>query len=369
MPKYTYQFQDLLTQTPLDELPLYGVYFDKYLNTQGTFTGTIRMDNSKRKRDQILSATVPGKSALYVIRDNQPVWGGIVWSRTYNAAGRSMQFYAETFEGFANHQYNEIDNFNAVLFTDTSQVIPNVWNQIQADPLANINMQMPDTLPNTVFGPNKVLRAIDQDNYGQIISDIASLDDAGFDYCTNVFKDGSGSIQRKLIVGRPLGRPPSTADALVFKYPGSITDYFWPENVSRAANRLLVKGAGSDTFAFRSIYIDTTSLQAGYPKLMAQMTFPNDNSFQLVQQRAQAQGVRIKPPLVVPTFNVNTLRDPVFGSYQLGDYVTFEINDPYRFPDGFRTQQRIIGWTLAPGSSEGVESGSVVIEGKDIGGA
>src|SRR6478736_2974960 len=79
---YTYWFTDLRSNKVIAELPMQNVNYENKLSAIGDASGSIKI-NPETARLNIRSATSPGKTAMYILRDGQPVWGGIVWKRNY----------------------------------------------------------------------------------------------------------------------------------------------------------------------------------------------------------------------------------------------------------------------------------------------
>lgn len=104
---YSYVTTDLLSNRTLSEIPFTGVSFERYLSKAGSFSGSIPMINTTEDLD-IYNATKPGKTGLYVLRkvadNNTCVWGGIIWSRSYNATDRTLQISASEFPSYFYHR-------------------------------------------------------------------------------------------------------------------------------------------------------------------------------------------------------------------------------------------------------------------------
>lgn len=83
MAKYTYVVQDLVSGTILDELPLRSVEYGQVLNGPGGFSGSIDRRHPKATRANL----APSRTALYVLRENVCVWGGIIWTVRSNYDG------------------------------------------------------------------------------------------------------------------------------------------------------------------------------------------------------------------------------------------------------------------------------------------
>jgi hypothetical protein len=48
--------------------------------------------------------TLPGRTALYVVRNNECVWGGIIWSRSYDVVGKTLSVQGSEFTSYLHHR-------------------------------------------------------------------------------------------------------------------------------------------------------------------------------------------------------------------------------------------------------------------------
>jgi hypothetical protein len=102
-PRYRYYTADLVSNTIIGELSLEDVSYQRSLKSPGSFDGKITITDQTNALD-LYNATLPGKTAIYVVRDGVCVWGGIVWGRTYDMVGRSLSFSASEFTSYLNHR-------------------------------------------------------------------------------------------------------------------------------------------------------------------------------------------------------------------------------------------------------------------------
>ena len=103
VPVYRYFTADLMTNTVLAEIPFVDVSYERAIKAAGAFSGNIPVIPKTASMD-LYTNTMPGRTALYVVRDNVCVWGGIIWSRTYNAVARSMSVDASEFTSYFHHR-------------------------------------------------------------------------------------------------------------------------------------------------------------------------------------------------------------------------------------------------------------------------
>ena len=101
--EYRYFLTDLLSNRVLAEIPFKGVSFGRSIKAAGSFSGSIPVIPETASMD-IYSSTMPGKTGLYVVRDQQCVWGGIIWSRSYNVVERMLSVNASEFTSYFYHR-------------------------------------------------------------------------------------------------------------------------------------------------------------------------------------------------------------------------------------------------------------------------
>jgi len=102
-PRYRYYTADIVTNKVIGELSLEDVNYERSLKNPGSFDGKIPITEQTNTLD-LYNATMPGKTAIYAVRDGVCVWGGIIWGRTYDMVARSLTFSASEFTSYLNHR-------------------------------------------------------------------------------------------------------------------------------------------------------------------------------------------------------------------------------------------------------------------------
>lgn len=103
-PVYRYFTVDLLSNALLAEIPFKGVSYERALKGAGAFSGTVPVISTTNSMD-LYESTMPGKTALYIVRDNVCVWGGILWSRSYDVVSRVLSVSASEFTSYLYHRH------------------------------------------------------------------------------------------------------------------------------------------------------------------------------------------------------------------------------------------------------------------------
>lgn len=101
--EYRYFVTDFLSNEVMAELPFKSVSYERSLNAAGSFSGTIPVVD-KTAAYNLYESTMPGKTALYVVRNDQCVWGGVIWSRSYSLESRELSVTANEFSSYLYHR-------------------------------------------------------------------------------------------------------------------------------------------------------------------------------------------------------------------------------------------------------------------------
>lgn len=102
-PDYRYVVVDLMTNKVLEQIPFRGVSWERTLNGAGQFSGKIDViENTKHLN--LYQNTMPGQTALYVLRDRVCVWGGVIWAREYDGKSSELAVSASEFASYLYHR-------------------------------------------------------------------------------------------------------------------------------------------------------------------------------------------------------------------------------------------------------------------------
>ena len=101
--KYTYYTVDIVTNKILAQIPFEDVSYERTLKGSGSFDGKISINTQTSGLD-LYNSTLPGKCALYVVRDGVCMWGGIIWGRTYDLFSRSLNVTGSEFTSYLKHR-------------------------------------------------------------------------------------------------------------------------------------------------------------------------------------------------------------------------------------------------------------------------
>lgn len=361
--EYYYLTADLRTNTILGEIPVEGANFDRILNGAGNMQGATHMDNRMLPNDLLIDCTIPGKTALYIYRESQIVWGGIIWARWYQSQGKSLQFSAQTFESYA---YRRVrmplvpETYN----TGQCSIINQLWNKLQTlNPYSDIGVNAETSFPGSDVVRSLTLNPWDLRTYGETIEEITSYDN-GCDYTIQV-AEVSGTPTKTLDLWYPrLGSASITTTNNVLDYPGNVKNYYYTENASEGNTKYFCAGDGDGKGKVIGTAEATTKMSVdGYPRLDKAFSAQGVTLVSTAQRKAQAALMYGPVPQEKWQFEISGGDVPRVGEYAIGDsfLVEIESGDP-RFPGGKQTTIRVVGWTVSPPDSSSTEEVSLILE-------
>jgi hypothetical protein len=100
---YRYYAVDLLTNTILSEIPFVDVTYGRALSKAGSFSGSIPIVEANAHLN-LYENTMPGKTAIYILRNGVCVWGGIIWSRSYSPIDKKLTVDGAEFISYLYHR-------------------------------------------------------------------------------------------------------------------------------------------------------------------------------------------------------------------------------------------------------------------------
>jgi hypothetical protein len=361
--QYTYLATDLATNVVLGELPVNNVSLDCQLNKAGNMSAGGRLDDKRLDNVEFLARTTPGRTAFWVYREDQIVWGGIILSREYQSNGKALTLTGQTFECYAARRFPRLVIGLATQTLNLGQcaAIDYLWKQLQGVTGGNIGVQAANNIPLNDTAVQLTINGYDlSTSYDDYIQSIVNLS-GGPDYTISWFEDGNGLPQKQLIAQTLIGNPIGITD-LVVDYPGPVVDYVYAENASAGNNQWWAVGDGDGAAAIVGSAGDANAIASGYPIWEGVNSYSGVTQQATINAHAQSDLFSLDLPLVTHHIDLFGNAFPEFGTYGLGDFVTANVTDP-RFPTGLSFNVRAIGWTIQPpDEGQGTEQISLVFD-------
>jgi hypothetical protein len=349
---YRYLLADLATNEIIAELPLTGVAFTQQLNTYGTFSAHILLSGIDANAFNVNNSTIPGRNAIYVDRNGVLIWGGVIWSRSYNSNSQDLSITAQEFLSYFTHRrISETTHFANI---DQLVIAKTLIQDAQALPYGNIGVGY-NTAGQTTSG---IL--IDRTYYNyelktvfNAIEDLSRQSD-GFDFDIDLAYDISGLPTKSFNTYYPKSGDTYSAlnpSAIVFEFPaGNVVEYQYPEDGSIVANTVYALGAGSNEGKLISIAQDVTKLTEGWPLLDDQANYSDVTDQTMLDNLAAGQVLATSYPPTTLTIVAPPYVDPILGTYEIGDEARVIITDS-RFPNTLDEIYRIVALSVQPGEN------------------
>lgn len=358
MASVSYIFGDVLTGAVIDDISLYGASFASSLDG-GELRGTFQYDQTGKNNSTLNAATQPGRCYVVAEREGIPVWGGLVWTRTYQSQAKIEQLYCRTFDFYADRRIMDFD----YLATDIeqTQLFLNIFQEMMNDPYS-IQYVLPTSI-NTGILKSIEVKGAEYKSFRQVLDSIADADN-GFDWIIDVNKNG-GIYQRNLRIGYPTIGSGSSAALTVFDYPGNITNYWRNESMAESATNLYTIGAGEGESMITSRFTHTDTLAGGFPRYDNDLSLKDINDQTMLDALTRQKAEILKPPMPIYTVEIKGDRVPSFGSFGVGDACQLHILDP-KHSDGMVLNTRILSWEYTPQSDSSEEKVRLTFEGDEL---
>lgn len=336
-PKYRFYTGDLLTQSPLGDIQLQGVTASMSITATGELTGSFPLG---QPTDQYrLGITKPGRTALYVERNNELIWGGIIWDRDFDNSTRQISLVCQTFDSFYDRTVLEKNYVKQSVEQVTC--FTSLVTKVNAQAGSNIGLTCPSI---TATGTKRtiLLPAYEFHYANEVIEQLIDSDD-GLEYTVELANSGTADTPTKTIRIAPVDTL-NTTDIIYLDSPGNVLQYTWPENAMQGGNKFASRGGGVGNRAPTAVFVDADSIAAGYPSLWSVSNYPDTVDLRIVKAKTKRQIVTNKVPRVAPPISVRG--DVMVGHWQkIGATVQFDIKD-VRFPNGYHDTRRMYGWQM-----------------------
>lgn len=349
---YRYLLSDLLTNEIIAELPLTGVAFTQQLNTYGTLSAHILLSGINGDQYNVNDSTVPGRNVIYVDRDGVLIWGGVIWSRSYNSTSQVLSITAqEIMSYFAHRRITTTENFSGI---DQLVIAKTLMENAQALPYGDIGVTY-NSEGETTSGVliDRVYYDYELKTVFNAIQDLSRQSD-GFDFVIDLAYDIDGLPTKSFNTYYPkVGTTYSATDpsAIVFEFPaGNVVEYEYPEDGSIVANTVYALGAGSNEGKIMSVAQDITKFTDGWALLDEQANYSDVTDQTVLDNLAQGQVLATSYPPTTLTIVAPPYVDPILGTYEVGDEARVIITDS-RFPNTLDSVYRIVALSVQPGEN------------------
>lgn len=375
MAEYRCIAADLRTGARITELSLSGLSFGARLNDVGQASGQLSLPAPNSATNRALAtllndAVDEARRMLIIERDGVIVWCGIIWVAGYNDNNQTRDIRAAA---FGSYWRRRIVNYNQTFTASTATTIAQtVIATAQAAGGGNLNVTVTREI-NAAYTEPAVTLVLDRyelRTVGEVIEELAIAED-GFEYDYSYAWNSGGYVDTTLTLSYPRRGRNYLRSGHVFEVGRNVTEFTWPSDGTRVANKVYATGNGEGDAMLISSAADTyqilpgTSGGPGYPLLEEVTSSKRTRGTDGQRQLNALTAGRIKAvatPVVLPEITVRADLDPEFGSYITGDACRIIIppNLSPRFPNGLDQYRRIVGWNVRV-DDEGTEAVSLIL--------
>ncbi|QFU94671.1 hypothetical protein YIM_47730 [Amycolatopsis sp. YIM 10] len=359
LPTYAYLVADLRSGRVLDELPLTGVKYNKPLNDSGKFSGTwdLTRHPSSTRRDPY-ELTMPARRALYVVRDDRPMWGGIIWTRKYDSSSHKVEVAGADWWSYFDHRKVLPVLPAAPLPLDHVAGLKMAANDVEQNDLARALVQLAQTHAGGDIGiefddsrsfiyRDRTYTGHELSSVGEALRQLAAVIN-GPDIMFGVAPGTGGRVRRIMRVGTP--RLGQTGTAHVWETGGNIVNYTWPSDATRMATRTFASGDGMAEGTPIAVAEDVDKYAQHWPLLESEQGYTSVSDADTLQGHADADQLVARLPVALPTLTVRGNTAPYVGEWDTGDDVRVVIRDEF-IRRGLDTAMRIVDAQYAPGEA------------------
>lgn len=345
---------DLLTNTIIGELPLTNVNFTTMLNGVGSLSGEVLLSGVNSYALNVPTATLPSRTIVYVERNGQIVWGGVIWGRIYNSTNQLLSIQASEFESYYDRRritttqvYNNVDQFTIV-----NGLLTSIVGMTNGD----IGVKLPTNLSG--INVSRTYYSYEIKSVLAAIQDLSKLGTGaqgsyGFDFNIDCSYDSNGNIVRQWNLYSPMAGTRYSSTSLttpVFEFPaGNVIEYEYTED-GPVANIVYGIGAGSNEGMNFSTSTNSNALATGWAALEDYVSYGDVYDSTSLQKLSDGALAAQSYPVTTIKLTTAPYVDPQYGSFNLGDDVRLRFRDD-RFPTGLDAVYRVTGINVSPGEN------------------
>jgi hypothetical protein len=368
-PIWTFSVADLQTRIVLADLPFDGVSYSTPLNDAGTFGASLMLDDRIARKHDVRDLTTPGRRCFYAFRDSVPMFGGIIWSSSYDSSSQKVSIGGADWWSYfdARKILPSLAALNPALTTevatlstvfdneDQNAIARGLVSLAQSHTGGDIGVDLDASFSG--FFRDRTYYGYDLADVGEALRQLCNVVD-GPDMRFIVAADPAApsGVARRLIIGEPwLGQQGSEH---VWEYGRNLTGYTWPRDGASMATRAFAIGEGMEQGLKIGWHEDTGPYTQGWPLLETEVSHTTVREDATLVESAEGDQFAVRNPIVLPTLTLRPGVAPQLGDYSTGDDARLIIQDQYwgdgYFPGlGLDTSVRIIDTQVSYSASAG----------------
>lgn len=262
---------------------------------------------------------MPGKTALYVVRNNECVWGGLIWSRSYSVQSRQLSVSASEFTSYLHHRLiwkTYSHDYSAIVVASGGTAAVSITNgdfnftsgapvrisfieasnyqyssnvPVLASPApttTTFSVSIP-SLPNGTYTNVTVMVRVDTFDYVRQLLDEMLIDFDGIDFPNDEIRpgiSGTNTVTNKVLTDNVATLTFSTDHAIV---PGQSFDVFNVDNTFNGRHQATAATANTVSYAKVATNVASTAVTPTNVSIISRTAVPDatteGNSFGFLQ--------------------------------------------------------------------------------------
>lgn len=343
-PEYIFMVEDLKTNRIVAEYPLKSVKYNNLIKGVGKLSGTVALTPEIMKQDPRRTLET-NNHGIYVLRNYDPVWAGILKETDYDEAANTVSITANTFEVWYQSRIQTRD-LN-VVGVDQFEIARQYVNSGGAS--AAMNIEVDDSMSGVTRERNAY--AYELNTVWDELSRLSNLLN-GFDFRVIPYRDEeTQKLKRKLTFGYPeLSTNTEQTPVYHFESARNIISSKVKFTSDDSAARVYAIGEGEGTTQKVAIADDTEALKDGYPRYEKSASYKSVKIHSTLVSHAHSLLEESRNPQTEIKISVRGNDDPYVGSYVPGDWVRIKLENIW-FPEGFDRVFRITEVSVNLGDS------------------
>lgn len=330
---YKVYIYDIKSKKKITTIPATSLSFGRELNNYAEAEINLTINPTTSVSGKLASNLSVGRRTIYIFRNNKIVWGGLLYEWAYSSNERSLRITGRTFEWYLYRRFNRTTkHFKKV---DQFSIVRTIANNA----LKDINSTV--TTSNSGVKRDIKLYSYDFKTLGDQIHDIGERV-KGFDWGFTIGVTSKGVPTRKFNMYYKNRGKTKAKTKLAFRYPtGSIINYTYTKTMADASTRIYTLGAGEG----KEMLVQSAlkGNMSGYVIFDESYTYSSVKKNSTLKSHANARLKQKVAPITLldVTLRANRADTPTIGSFNVGDWALFRIND-WMFPNGLKFYMRIV---------------------------
>ncbi|MDG4857367.1 hypothetical protein P8605_04210 [Streptomyces sp. T-3] len=358
---YRALFCDLRTDQVRDAFPVSAATIEDYIGKTGTFSGSLTAPD-RTTAERITDAVIPGRTAVWIERNRETWWGGIVWTSLATSTARgtpaTADIQAATFDSYLDHRQLTVD-LNAS-DADQFEIARRIVDFAQSTDGGDIGIRLDERQASGVERTRKYSR-YDLPKLRDLLDKLAATD-KGFEWRIRCYRNDTGERIKELQLGHPrIATARGPADT-VLDFPGPVTSYRFAHDATTRATHWTSRGATTGNkrpLMSTPLYIPG-AFEEGWPRLDGTSDYTSVKDKTTLTEHAKADLREAWNRTTIPEITVN-LEVARLTPAILGATIRLRIADVWS-QAGCTGRYRVVGYTLHAPERGQPETASLLLD-------